>query len=172
MGRRRARLVAAPSGRLAAGPGRRRPAVRRLGRRSPAGGGRPLAADRVPVRRRPRPRTGRRRGLTHLGRLDLQPARRADDAARAAQRLRQLGVRTTVRPTAYDGREPGGPHGPGARRRPPPGQRRHQRRDRRGALHLPRRPTAHHVSAVLAKLGVTSRREAGRAVAAWPVPTD
>jgi DNA-binding CsgD family transcriptional regulator len=37
-------------------------------------------------------------------------------------------------------------------------------------LFISPRTTAHHVSAVLAELGVSSRREAGRTVAAWSTP--
>ncbi len=88
------------------------------------------------------------------------------DAARVAQRLRKLGVTTPVHPRRTTAANPAGLTdrelevarllATGA-----------SNAEIAQALFISPRTTSHHVSAVLGKLGVSSRRDAGRMVAAW-----
>jgi DNA-binding CsgD family transcriptional regulator len=96
-----------------------------------------------------------------LHRLGARP-----DAARVAQRMRGLGLTAAARPRRTTAANPAGLTdrelevarllGEGA-----------TNADIAQALFISPKTAAHHVSAVLAKLGVSNRREAGRAVAAW-----
>jgi DNA-binding CsgD family transcriptional regulator/tetratricopeptide (TPR) repeat protein len=93
------------------------------------------------------------------------------DAARAAQRLRQLGVTTTVRPRRTTAANPAGLTDRElevARLLDSGATNAEIARE----LFISPKTKAHHVSAVLTKLGVSSRREAGRTVAEWSVTAD
>jgi DNA-binding CsgD family transcriptional regulator/tetratricopeptide (TPR) repeat protein len=100
------------------------------------------------------------RASAALHRLGARP-----DAARVAQRMRGLGL-TAARPRRTTAANPAGLTdrelevarllGEGA-----------TNADIGKALFISPRTAAHHVSAVLGKLGVTNRREAARTVAAW-----
>ena len=88
------------------------------------------------------------------------------DAARVAQRMRGLGLAAATRPRRTTAGNPAGLTdrelevarllGEGA-----------TNAEIGSALFISPKTAAHHVSAVLGKLGVANRREAGRAVAAW-----
>ncbi|MCW2846792.1 MAG: transcriptional regulator, LuxR family, partial [Marmoricola sp.] len=94
-----------------------------------------------------------------------------NDAARVAQRLRRLGVATTVRPRRTTTANPAGltERELEVARLLVTGA---SNAEIATALFISPRTTAHHVSAVLAKLGVPSRREAARVVSAWSAPSE
>ena len=121
--------------------------------RLPVGGGAVAGRDRRP--------DALHHASAELHRLGARP-----DAARVAQRMRGLGLVAATRPRRTTAGNPAGLTdrevevarllGEGA-----------TNAEIGAALFISAKTAAHHVSAVLAKLGVANRREAGRTVAAW-----
>ena len=105
-------------------------------------------------------------GILELASAELHRLGARPDAARTAQRMRELGIAAAARPRRTTAANPGGLTdrelevarllSEGA-----------SNADIATALYISPRTAAHHVSAVLGKLGVSNRREAGQAVSSW-----